>query len=409
VKHLTLTLMTLSLVVFSVGACIPRPGPTTSVPEMRPASPSVAPQGQAPSSPGQASPAGEETSAPVTPPGQAAAAAPPPTPATSQVEIQPTGTPAPPAAQPVPPAPAPTLTATPSQTWQVATLLVAPGEPGRLYALVTDGAGPLWASQAYGVRLMISDDFAETWTAFPGDLPVPPECMVNIALDYATPDALYASTCQGLYAWEGTAWVQRSGKLTDVVAVVYGQPDQLWAAAHGDGVIRSDDGGRTWRDASAGLTTFGGMANLGIDPRDATTLFGIIQPHYAGSYLRRGTSEGNWQTMPTPKDNATIDTGLAIEGASGALCLTTQLAPVELWRSPNPSAADFADVQWELVQTFQPAARVVLLASGWGSQGMALYATIWPSWFDENNPSIANAVFSRSLDGGRTWDELPMP
>jgi hypothetical protein len=174
-------------------------------------------------------------------------------------------------------------------------------------------------------------------------------------------------------------------------------------------VLRSDDGGRTWRDASAGLMTWGGVANLGIDPRDANILYGIIRPDYAGSYLRRGTSQGNWETMPTPKDSATIDTGMALDGASGALYLTTQIPPVELWRSPNPSAADFADVQWELVQAFQPGARVVLLASGWGPGGMALYASIWPDWFDPNSPSTANAVLSRSLDGGRTWEDLPMP
>jgi hypothetical protein len=295
--------------------------------------------------------------------------------------------------------------------WQVETLLVAPGEPGRLYALMTNSSGPLWAFPASNVRLMISDDFAKTWDSFPGGLPVPANCMVNVSLDYAAPDALYASTCQGLYVWDrnGKTWAKRSDRLTDAVSVAYGQPNTVWAAAHGDGIIRSTDGAKTWQNVSTGLVTFGGMASLGIDPRDANTLYGIIQPKYAGSYLRRGTAAGNWDTMPTPKDNATIDTGMAIDGASGALYLTTQLPPVELWRSPNPSAANFADVQWELVQTFQPATRVVLLASGWGPQGRALYASIWPSWFDENNPSTDNAALSRSLDGGHTWEELAMP
>jgi hypothetical protein len=66
-------------------------------------------------------------------------------------------------------------------------------------------------------------------------------------------------------------------------------------------------------------------------------------------------------------------------------------------------------VQWELVHTFQSAARVVLLASGWGPQGLALYAGIWPGWFDSVSPSTGNAAFSRSLDGGYTWEDLPMP
>ena len=179
--------------------------------------------------------------------------------------------------------------------------------------------------------------------------------MVNVNLDYAAPDALYASTCQGLYAWnrELAAWEQRSDRLTDVVAVAYGEPDTLWAAAHGDGVIRSGDGGRTWQDASDGLVTFGGMANLGIDPRDNNTLYGIIRPQYAGSYLRRGMADGSWVTMPTPQDNATIATGMAIDGGSGALYVTTQLAPVGLWRSHNPDAP-MDDVQWELLHDFGP-------------------------------------------------------
>ena len=56
---------------------------------------------------------------------------------------------------------------------------------------------------------MISDDFAVTWAPFPGGLPVPANCVVNVNLDYAAPDALYASTCEGLYVWDpnGETWI----------------------------------------------------------------------------------------------------------------------------------------------------------------------------------------------------------
>jgi hypothetical protein len=292
----------------------------------------------------------------------------------------------------------------------VETLLVAPGEPGRLYALEVDSTGPLWAFPASNVRLRISDDWGVTWTDFPGGLPVPSECMVNVNLDYATPDALYSSTCQGLFAWQGSAgWAKRSTELTDVIAVAFGQPDVVWAAKVGDGVIRSDDGGRTWRDASSGLVTFGGMANLGFDPRDNRTLYGIIQPKYAGSYLRRGTAEGNWLTLPAPQDNAAIETGMTIDGGSGALYLTTQMPPSGLWVSRNPGAADAADVRWEKIKDFDATARVSLLASGWGPQGLALYANIWPDWYGESSAGPGAGVLSRSLDGGYTWEALPMP
>jgi hypothetical protein len=296
--------------------------------------------------------------------------------------------------------------------WQVETLLVAPGEPGRLYALLKDGSGPLRAFPAADVRLMVSDDFAVTWAPFPGGLPVPATCMVSVNLDYAADDALYASTCQGLYVWDsqGKTWARRSDRLTNAVVVAYGQPDSVWAAAQGDGVIRSTDGGRTWQDASTGLTTFGGMANLGFDPRDNSTLYGIIRPQYAGSYLRRGTPEGRWQTMPTPLDNATIETGMTVAGGTGVLYVTTQVPPVGIWRSRKPNTADVADVQWELVHDFGANAQVSLLASGWGPQGLAIYANIWPLMpLAEGGASVGNPVLHRSLDGGQTWEPLATP
>ena len=304
--------------------------------------------------------------------------------------------------------------ATPGPVWQVETLLVAPGEPGPLYALVKDSSGPLWAFPASNVRLMISNDFAVTWAPFPGGLPVPAACVVNINLDYAALDALpiWASTCRGLYVWDvnAKAWAKRSDRLTDVVAVAYGQPNSVWAAAHADDVIRSADGGRTWQDASTGLTTFGGMANLGFDPRDNATLYGIIRPKYAGSYLRRGTSDGRWQTMPTPRDNATIETGMTIDGATGALYVTIQVAPVGLWRSPNPNTADVADVQWELVHDFGSNVQVSLLASGWSPQGLAIYANMsLLTPLAGGGASVGAPQIHRSLDGGQTWEPLATP
>lgn len=340
----------------------------------------------------------------------------PPTVAATSIPGKSTDTPAPAKPSPAKPSPSARPTesplATPGPAWQVETLLVEPGEPGRLYALVKDSSGPLWAFPASDVRLMISDDYAATWAPFPGGLPVPAACMVNVNLDYATTDALYASTCQGLYVWDvtGKAWTKRSDRLTDAVVVAFGRPDNVWATAHGDGVIRSTDGGSTWQDASEGLTTFGGMANLGFDPRDNGTLYGIIRPKYAGSYLRRGTPAGRWQTMPTPRENATIDTSMTVDGGTGALYVTTQTPPVGLWRSSNPNTATIADVKWELVHDFGPNALVGLLASGWGPSGLAIYANIWPlTPLSGGGAAVGAPALHRSPDGGQTWEPLATP
>ena len=152
------------------------------------------------------------------------------------------------------------------------------------------------------------------------------------------------------------------------------------------------------------------MANLGFDPRDNSTLYGIIRPKYAGSYLRRGTPDGHWQTMPTPLDNATIETGMTVDGGTGALYVTTQVAPVGIWQSRNPNTANVTDVKWDLVHDFGPDARVSLLASGWGPDGLAIYANIWPlTPLTGGGATVGNPALHRSLDGGQTWEPLATP
>ena len=296
----------------------------------------------------------------------------------------------------------------------VRTLLAGPGEPGRLYVLQVDELSAAWP--AASSRILMSDDYGETWKPFPGGLPAE-DCVRNINLDYAAPsgqgprDALYASTCQGLFRWTGSQWELLSPQETGMVAVVYGQPEVVWATEAfeaGAGVIRSADGGGTWIPAGDGLISINGVANLGIDPRDANTLYAIIWPKYAGSYLRRGVASGQWQMMPTPRNNSTIDTGMTIDGATGALYVIVTSPNAQLWRSTNPSVADMEDVHWELVSDFGRDLQASLLASGWGPEGLALYANLWPlDWKDESFAEVGDPSLYRSLDGGKTW--LPLP
>ena len=112
----------------------------------------------------------------------------------------------------------------------------------------------------------------------------------------------------------------------------------------------------------------------------------------------------------TPLDNATIETGMTVDGGTGALYVTTQVAPVGLWQSRNPNTTDVTDVKWELVHDFGPDARVSLLASGWGPDGLAIYANIWPlTPLTGGGATVGNPVLHRSLDGGQTWEPLATP
>lgn len=301
--------------------------------------------------------------------------------------------------------------------WHVHTLLVAPGEPGRLYALqqteIPSETGP-WEKR---VRLLISDDLGTEWRPFPGGLPPVQDrdCIVNINLDYAQEDALYASTCQGLYRWSGSEWQFLSPQKTGMVAVVYGQPQTVWATApfpghNGPVIRRSDDGGQTWMRADYGLIQFNGVANIGIDPRDTNALYAIIWPKYAGSYLRRGTADGQWQEMPIPSGVGVIGVGMTMDGGNGTLYVTVDTPTAQLWRSARPNTAAITDVPWELVHDFGRDASVQLLASGWSPDGLALYANISPlDWQPEGHARVGDEVLHWSPDGGQTWEAFPIP
>jgi hypothetical protein len=262
---------------------------------------------------------------------------------------------------------------------------------------------------------LVSDDGGGTWWPFEGGLP-DVDCVRNVNLDYAAVDGLYASTCGGLYRWTGDDWVLVSLQETGMVAVVYGNPEIIWATepfGPGGGVIRSDDGGASWQPAGYGLISFNGVANLGIDPRDPNNLYAIIWPKYAGSYLRRGTAQGLWQTMPTPLDNTTIGTGMTIDGATGDLYVVAwdwQRAHHQLWRTSNPSVADVSQVAWEFVHDFGADAQVDLLASRSGPGGLELYASISPiKHLEGSTVEIGPATVHHSPDGGQTWIPLAIP
>lgn len=295
------------------------------------------------------------------------------------------------------------------------TILVAPGQPGPLYAILADNY--CFSSRTQS-KFLVSNDYGKTWTDFPGGLPTGGNCIRNINLDYIANDALYASTCQGLYRWSQSKWNFVSSQQTDSTAIVYGQSHLIFATARSDQggpVIRSTDSGKTWNNAATGLVHFNGVANIAIDPRSSNLLYAIIWPKYAGSYLRRGTANGGWDTMPTPLNNAQIETGMTIDGATGALYVTaynflqssnSSSARMQIWRATDPARPNVSAVTWDQIYDFGENVIANLLASGWSPQGLALYARLTPTNCSSATDSKCVTNVQRSLDGGKSWTQL---
>jgi hypothetical protein len=162
------------------------------------------------------------------------------------------------------------------------------------------------------------------------------------------------------------------------------------------------------------LVHFNGVANIAIDPHTSNLLYAIIWPKYAGSYLRRGTASGGWDTLPTPLNNTQIEIGMTIDGATGALYVTVYnfqsgsvTSPrMQVWRAIDPSRPDVRAVTWDQIYDFGENLIANLLASGWSPQGLALYARLTPT--NCNNVTDPKCITSvqRSLDGGKNWVPL---
>jgi ligand-binding sensor domain-containing protein len=267
------------------------------------------------------------------------------------------------------------------------TLLVGPGTPPRLYALWTDG---------FETRIITSDDSGVTWGAFPG---AAPPCIHNLNLDYAAQDALYASTCEGLYGWDGLKWRQISTQHMEMVAVVHGQPNRIWAARRVGQpqeipVLFSQDGGQAWQPASRYLEHTQGVQQIGLHPQDPNVLFATVWPTGEGSYLRRGTGDGQWETLPTPLDNAAIEPYFIIDDPT--MYLVTAAPNSQLWRSNNFDDLA-ADTTWELVHDFAERTQVTLLAAGPRD-------TLYANFFDDTLAPIPQ--LHRSQDGGQRWEPV---
>ncbi|MFN8486598.1 MAG: SH3 domain-containing protein [Caldilineaceae bacterium] len=286
---------------------------------------------------------------------------------------------------------------------EVRTLLVARGAPGRLYALLTDE--PELSQPATHAQLLISDDFGKTWTPFAGGLPVGDKCLFNLNLDYATADALYASTCQGLYRWEKPKWQRISTVVTGLLAVAPGKPNEFWATTPQgwlDGpFLHSTNGGQSWLENKA-ITHFNGVANLMLDPRTGKVGYAVIWPKYGGSYLRHAmlitdTAQIQWQVMATPGANQPINTGIAIDPNTSDLYVVAGPTYNQIWRGSHPNGNDLQAIHWELWYDFGENVWVNLLASGWSPQGLAFYANV--------GPRGASTLY-RSLNYGKTWEPL---
>jgi photosystem II stability/assembly factor-like uncharacterized protein len=188
-------------------------------------------------------------------------------------------------------------------------------------------------------------------------------------------------------------------------------PDLVYVAAQGAaygptrdrGVYRSTDGGKTW-DQVLFINDTTGPADLAMDPRNPRILYAAMWDHLRqpwqvrsggpGSGIHKSTDGGStWQRimngMPAPVGKIGVD----VSANSDRLYAVVEADPNGgLYRS------DDAGGTWRLM-----------------SDAWALHSRAWyymKVFADPKNPEVVwvlNAPVSRSIDGGRTFTQVPVP
>ncbi|MBV9324572.1 MAG: hypothetical protein JO352_12380 [Chloroflexi bacterium] len=259
-------------------------------------------------------------------------------------------------------------------------LAARPG--GTVAALATattaDGQTLVFAATSAGVYR--SSDRGQTWTATSPNDVVPFNEAILASPGFATDRTLFVGGRNGLYrSLDGAStWsrVLTGGHVTSLAVA----PEVIFAGTEVDGILRSEDGGRTWSSANPGLLDLTVLA-LALSPafeRDGTGL--------------AATASGVYRTRNAGKSWREIDLGLEV--AVQCLALSPTFAEDRLALAGTEAdgllRSDDGGARWEPVA---------------GLDGHSITAIAFSSRYP-GRPTLAvatDAGIAISEDAGRAW------
>jgi len=301
----------------------------------------------------------------------------------------------------------------------VASLVISPEVPPTYYLLIGDG-------------IYRSTDRGATWLAVPPpDLPAG-AALYSLALDYRAPETLYATSSAGIYVRRDGTWALVNTLPARCLAVDLQESHILWAGVfysteYNSLVLRSDDAGRTWSAAGAGLPgdRQNWVAHILIDPANPETMYANVRSTgrhgWPEGWLYRGGHAGSWEPLPlpTPIDPlACMVNGLALDpqehrlwvGCDAYYYNENRLA---LARSANYDETNSRDVVWEsLANLAEPGEGIYYgyvraLAADAGEVPSRIFVALSAGPDGVGAALPQDVLFTR--DGSTTWEVLPLP
>ncbi len=224
-------------------------------------------------------------------------------------------------------------------------------------------------------------------------------------------DGVYKSTDAGK-SWThiGFEDVRQIGE----IRIHPNDPDTIWVAAQGNtyapaddgGVFKTTDGGETWRRVLEPLNESTGAVDLAIDPSNPRILFAAMWDNQRTPWRLRSGGEGSgiwrstdggesWERLVDDLPEGMGKLGVAVSGAkSGRVWAIIEAEDDEggLYRS------DDGGDSWSQLNSER-----ILRARSW------YYMHIFADPNDENTVYVLNAPFMKSIDGGKTFNQVQTP
>lgn len=150
-----------------------------------------------------------------------------------------------------------------------------------------------------------------------------------VRIDPVNPRRVYAGTTEGLYVSDndGLNWRRlTSGRLT-VNALDIDRRDnrKILAGTEEEGVLRSDDGGRTWIPSNTGFSARRVARIVAVPGPDPRTLTGLLSDGDKGGFYSFDAQRNEWIPLPSRDNPGTaILSAVALPGGLGRLFGTPQ-------------------------------------------------------------------------------------
>jgi photosystem II stability/assembly factor-like uncharacterized protein len=248
---------------------------------------------------------------------------------------------------------------------------------------------------------------------------------MSLLVDEADPDVVFAGAFNGV--WRSTDGAHTWTRLREVGWGVFAiardpsDPSRFLAATGSGGVLRSEDGGATWKPSNRGLTydPAEGIGSVAFDPTGSRSFVGtrggdgVAVSHDGG---RSWSPSNDGLSARWISSVATGPGDRVLAGESGPATMWTSLDEGATWADSTPESRGYAGVDAIVVHPRRPgvvatlADRTVSVTFDGGTTWTGFevpYSWGFPHLVrDPFVPStlyLAGEGLLRSSDGGRTW------